>query len=81
MADDKNGAASLKFELEVKIKPAKDGKDDKPKGGNGVVIVGVIIAILLIFWILMPSLTGAYSPAGTGGYQAPAPTCAPCQVP
>jgi hypothetical protein len=71
MADDKNGAASCKFELEVKIKPAKD---EKPSGGNGVVIVCILIAALLILWILSPSLRSAQSPAGTDGYPTPAPT-------
>lgn len=75
MADDKNGAASLKFEVEVKIKPAKE---EKPKSGSGVVIVAIIIAALLIFWILLPSLQGAQSPAG-GGYPELAPTYAHAQ--
>ncbi len=78
MADDKNGAASCKFELEVKIKPAKD---EKPSGGAAVVVVCILLAALLILWILSPSLWGAQSPTGPGGYPPPVSTFSQYQVP
>jgi hypothetical protein len=78
MADDKGEAASAKFELEVKIKPAKD---EKPKAGNGAVFVCIIIGFLLILWILHPSLPSAQNAPGTNEYPSPAPTYLHSQAP
>lgn len=77
MTADQNGTPLCQFELEVSIKPARR----KPNGGAAVVIACIIIAALLILCLLSPSLQGAQSPTGPGGYTPPLPTSSQYQVP